>query len=334
MDNVFGASSGLNSPAVRNKGRSLLAFPKDYTVIDIETTGLSPSHDVILEISAVKCRDCASVDCFSELVRPLNFLEVKSDFPGVPYVPEFITDLTGITDDMLCCARTLPEILPGFLGFISDDILMGHNVNFDINFLYDSIEQHLELELNNDFVDTLRLSRRVNKNLESHSLSRIADFYSIDHSTSHRALSDCEIVNQCYLRMRDEVLSRFSSFDDFFLSQKRARQHVRASEISCTSSKIDTDNPFFLKTCVFTGALERMTRREAMQIVVNLGGFVGDNVTKKTDFLILGNNNYCPLIQGSKSSKQRKAEKLKSSGQDIDIIPEDIFYELLDFDSV
>lgn len=73
-----------------------------------------------------------------------------------------------------------------------------------------------------------------------------------------------------------------------------------------------------------------MPRKNAMQIVADLGGINGDNVTKKTNFLILGNNDYCKSIKDGKSSKQKKAEKLKLSGQDIEIIPESVFYDLIE----
>ena len=69
-----------------------------------------------------------------------------------------------------------------------------------------------------------------------------------------------------------------------------------------------------------------------MQIVANLGGINGDNVTKNTNFLILGNNDYCTTIQGGKSSKHKKAEKYKIEGLDIEIIPEDVFYRMLEDD--
>ena len=83
-------------------------------------------------------------------------------------------------------------------------------------------------------------------------------------------------------------------------------------------------------TCVFTGTLEKMTRREAMQAVVDVGGSVGDNVTKDTNFLILGNNDYCKTIKDGKSTKQKKAEALMLKGNDIAIIPENVFYEMLE----
>ena len=73
-----------------------------------------------------------------------------------------------------------------------------------------------------------------------------------------------------------------------------------------------------------------MTRKTAMQMVVDLGGLVGNSVTKKTNYLILGNNDYCSSIKDGKSSKQKKAESLKLSGNDIEIISENVFYDMLE----
>ena len=94
-------------------------------------------------------------------------------------------------------------------------------------------------------------------------------------------------------------------------------------------TEFDEDNPFFEKVCVFTGVLEKMKRSDAAQLVVDLGGICGNSVTKKTNYLILGNNDYCPTIRDGKSTKQKKAEELKLKGNDIEIISENTFYDML-----
>ena len=81
--------------------------------------------------------------------------------------------------------------------------------------------------------------------------------------------------------------------------------------------------------CVFTGTLEKMSRKDAMQLVVDFGGSVGDNVTKKTNYLILGNNDFCQSIKDGKSNKQKKAEDLILKGHDIEILSENVFYDLV-----
>jgi len=71
-----------------------------------------------------------------------------------------------------------------------------------------------------------------------------------------------------------------------------------------------------------------MTRKEAMQAVVNAGGHCCDGVVEETNYLVLGNNDYCKAIKGGKSNKQKKAEKMQLSGKDIQIISEDTFYDM------
>ena len=73
-----------------------------------------------------------------------------------------------------------------------------------------------------------------------------------------------------------------------------------------------------------------MTRKEAMQLVVNVGGILDKSVTKTTNYLILGDNDYNAILKGEKSSKHKKAEKLKLDGQDIDILDELTFYDILE----
>jgi len=85
----------------------------------------------------------------------------------------------------------------------------------------------------------------------------------------------------------------------------------------------------FGKTFVFTGTLQRMVRKDAMQLVVDMGGICGDGVTVKTNYLVLGNNDYCSSIKVGKSSKHKKAERYKAEGLDIEIISENVFYEMV-----
>lgn len=320
----------IPSPKIeRNKGKSLLSFPNEYVVVDIETTGLSPVYDSIIEISSIKYKDNKKIDIFSSLVQPDDFFELYENEEDFSYLPKFITSLTGITDDMLKEAPKTKDVLEQFIDFIGDNILIGHNVNFDINFLYDNINNLLEKELSNNFVDTMRLSRRINSDLDHHRLSDLAVLYSLDYSGAHRSLNDCELTQNCYINMRKQVVSIYGSENDFIEKINSKKYHsVHASDIQ-TNKDADRKSPVYGKVFVFTGKLEKMNRKDAMQLVANLGGELGDNVTKKTNYLVLGNNDYCTTIKDGKSSKQKKAEKLKQDGFDIEIIPEDVFYEMI-----
>ena len=101
-------------------------FPLDYTVLDIETTGLSPKNNEIIELSALKIRNKEVVREFSVLVNP-----------GC-HISSFITDLTGINDAMVKDALCIEDALNSFIGFIGKDKVVGHNVMFDLNFIKDT----------------------------------------------------------------------------------------------------------------------------------------------------------------------------------------------------
>lgn len=296
-----------------NKGNSLLELPDNYTVIDIETTGLDSSLDDILEISAVKVRNNTIADSFSSLVHYAEEL------------PEFIIELTGITNDMVKDAPSLDIVLNNFYNFIGNDILIGHNVNFDINFLYDNLKKNANKYLSNDFVDTLRLARKVIKELDHHRLSDLLSYYKIDNSNQHRALADCNYTFEIYNNLKKDIYALYGNFEDFANSIKRTR---KAYDLTVTVDYIDEDNYFYGKNVVFTGTLQKMPRVEAQQTVVNLGGTVSDNVNKKTNCLVMGMQDYSK-IKSEKSNKQRKAEEYILKGQDIVILTENVFYDIL-----
>ena len=115
----------------------------------------------------------------------------------------------------------------------------------------------------------------------------------------------------------------------YFEVPAKQSSSLDARDIVTSNAEFDETHPLFDKLCVFTGTLEKMARKDAMQAVVDLGGKVANSVTKKTNYLILGNNDYCSTIKDGKSSKQKKAESLKLAGNDIEIISENVFYDMI-----
>lgn len=304
----------INYEARPYKGKSLLLFPDDYTVIDVETTGYDPKWDKIIEVGAMRIRSGKVVDTFSSLVNPGCVID------------DFIAELTGITNEDLSDAKYIEQVLPEYLDFIGQDVVVGHNVHFDVNFIYDAAYGFLERPFRNDAVDTLRISRRILPGLESHSLGNVSIALGVRQAGEHRSLVDCQITYYVL-----EAL-RATGFDLAASLRKPSHSHtVKASDITADTGMERPDSPLYGKVCVFTGALE-IPRREAMQAVVNIGGICGDSVTKKTNFLILGNNDYCASIKDGKSSKQKKAESLILKGQDLKILSESVFFDLISID--
>ena len=179
-----------NPPARPYKGQSLLLAAEDYTAVDIETTGLSPRYSAIIELGALKVRGGRSVDQVSLLVNP-----------GFD-IPAGITALTGITDDMLWTAPPLMDVLPYFLDFVGGDVILGHNVHFDVNFLYDKALSIGLAPVSNDFVDTMRLSRKLYPQYGHHRLADLAERFGVTPETAHRALADCYTAAAFYEYMK------------------------------------------------------------------------------------------------------------------------------------
>lgn len=314
-----------NLPKSREgKGKNIIAFPDTYCVLDTETTGLSPEWDEIIEVGAIRYYKGEEVDRFQSLIQPIMSSEGE-------YVSPFITELTGITNEMLSGAPRSSEVMPVFADFLGTDPVVGYNVAFDINFLYDAFDR-INRIFSNDYIDVMRLARKLYPDLPHHRLKDMVKVLSIPVDDEHRALADVVATATCYTVLHNNAIRKYGSEDafiDVFKGSYNGRRGVRAGDVIGDESKNNPDSPLYKKYCVFTGKLERFSRQEAMKIVADLGGINEDGVTKHTNYLILGNNDYCKTITEGKSNKQKKAESYKLKGQDIEILSETVFYDML-----
>lgn len=306
-------SSGADRPERPNKGKSLLEAIQNFIVVDLETTGLDPRWDDIIEVAAIRIIDGDVAEHFQSLVNPGYEID------------DFIVELTGITNEMISTAPQLGDVFPQFIDFLGDAIVIGHNANFDVNFIYDNCSNLSLPDFKNDFIDTMRLSRRLFKEHSHHRLVDLVNCFGIADDIEHRALSDAVKTYKCYMYMKNYAADHEIEFASLYPS----KQNASAKHIQAETSDFDESTPIYGKLFVFTGVLSKMVRKEAMQLVINMGGQCGDNVTTGTNYLVLGNNEYCKTIKDGKSNKQKKAEKLKLSGHDIETISEDVFYDML-----
>lgn len=324
--------SGFNSerkPIERTeKGKSLIALPTDYTVIDIETTGLDLFYNSIIEVSAIRVRNSEVQDKFSSLIKPPKRYSFEDG--DYYYVDEFITKLTGITNEMLDDAPEVAEVLPEFAKFIGDDILIGHNVNFDINFLYEAMGRVIGQPLKNDFIDTMRLSRKLFPESKHHRACDLAKNCDIPYENAHRALNDSMMTFACFEKMRKMILNTYETQEAFIKWFNHKSGYIDCSLIVTENHDFDEDHPFYHKTVVFTGALNGIPRKVAMQRVVDVGGYIADSVTKATNYLVVGSFDFVKSVKGDKSSKMKKAEKMKLDGLDIEVISENTFLDFIE----
>lgn len=285
----------------------------DYCVLDTETTGLSAYYDEIIEIGILRVRDNKIVGQYSQLIQPENEID------------PFITALTGITNEMVAGMPSITEVKDEVLSFLGDDIILGHNTSFDIRFLNEGFNQ----AINNPYMDTMQFARKVFPELKHHRLSDLTEYLGLTNN-EHRSIADCIATKELYDAIKQIMSEKGLQIENLWARNKRYGGYgIDIGAITPTTVEIDEDGFFYGRHVVFTGKLEKMVRQDAMQIVVNLGGILDKSVTKETNYLILGNNDYNAILKGEKSSKHKKAEKLKLEGQDIEIIDEYTFYDIL-----
>lgn len=178
----------------KTKGKLISSYVPDYVIFDFETTGISCNYDEIIEISAVRVRGGKVTAEFSELVNPGR---------RIPYAASAVNN---ISDAMVADAPSLEEVLPRFLEFIENDILVGHNIStFDMKFLYRDCERYFGQTLTNDYIDTLRLSKLCFPEFHHHRLSDMAEHYGISTTGAHRALADCLMNQQVFEKLAGEL---------------------------------------------------------------------------------------------------------------------------------
>ncbi len=303
-------------------------FVCDYVCLDLETTGLSKDRDRIIEIAIVVVKDNLIVEKFTTLINPGFKISRK------------ITEITGITNEMLIDAPILDNcIKEKVISLIGDQVIMGHNVTFDLNFLKAQIH-----DFRNDHVDTLAISRICLPHLGHHRLCDLSDFFNIE-TEFHRALNDVmatisvfnNLANYATARQIEIGQTRSSSKyrkyyrrnnGDERISKEELKEKLKA-KCECDLDAIPANNCFNGIHVCFTGNLS-LPRGHFHQFLEIVGGIPDKGVTKKTNLLVIGGYDLNSGLKGDKSTKHLKALKLQDEGQDIRIIDEKSFYLLID----
>lgn len=259
------------------KGESRLCLPRDYVVVDTETTGLSSENCDLIEVSALRVRGGDVVETFSTLVRP-PWREVQRNGEWTEgYVDDFIQGLTGITDEMLQDAPFPQDALPQVEKFLGDDLLLGHNVGFDMAFLYDSFQKYLGRPCRNDSLDHLRIARKLLPELPHHKLGDVAAALGVPYEGAHRALNDCRITYACYEKLRALALSQGTEEDFLRLFEKKKKPRYPGIP----------GHPFYGKHLAFAGGLKTLSREQAADRAAQAGAKLDREVTETTDFLVI-----------------------------------------------
>lgn len=193
-----------------------------FLVVDLETTGLSPSNSEIIEIAALKVEGGVIVDRFHTLVKPT-----------LGFIPPYITKLTGITNALVVDKPTIKDIFPQFLEFSKNSIIVAHNAQFDLSFLNAVSYQITGKLMQNPVLCTQTLAKRLFPDVPSKSLVNLAYHFNIPYHKKHRALSDAEVTFELFKKMIDYLyrfninkvidLVRLSNGKDLNQTSKRRR---------------------------------------------------------------------------------------------------------------
>lgn len=179
--------SSLDRIQYQEKYRKKHVFVDEYVVIDFETTGLNPEEDEIIEMAAIHFVNGEPTREFQSLVEPNG------------WISDFIAEKTGITNEMVEGAPTIDELLPHFLRFIGDSVIVAHYAPFDMKFLlYNIGALGLDHPVNNFVSDTVSMSRKYFPKLRNHKLPTLKEYLKLNHIESHRAYGDCFVAGKVY----------------------------------------------------------------------------------------------------------------------------------------
>lgn len=195
MKVIFGVDAFLV-----DDNQQLVINPKDidilsetYVVFDIETTGLSPYDDKIIEIGAVKIRNNEVIDTYSKFVNP-----------EIP-LSEFTTNLTSITDEDVKNADKIDKVLPDFLEFVSDSTLVAQNAKFDIGFLIQQ-SKLLNIQTNFSYIDTIEWARLTIPDQTKFNLDALCKRFNLVNEHHHRAIDDAKVTGKIFNCLKELVL--------------------------------------------------------------------------------------------------------------------------------
>lgn len=315
-----------------------MKFLSDYTVIDIETTGLDARCSGITELAAVRVRGGEIVSRFQELSNP-----------GVR-IPKFLEEKTHITNEMVRCARPMREVLSSFLDFVGQDVLMGYNIDrFDKVFICEKAQSELAVRFEPRTFDIFPLARQAfRRELRSFRLDALREALGINSEGSHRALKDCCDTFYVYCQIKDRLNDSFPSSEYFSYACCRPSPKRRSWECVAIPNDLQIRDQEIMQwiplgfspvmkpyvptnyrerwnfvarhpfqslagaIVSITGSSPEMPRLTAENVVARLGATLKSSTVKTCDF--------CIVLGGDTSGKIADAKRWKEKGSPIRII--------------
>lgn len=307
-----------------------------FTCIDFETANMR--KDSICQVGITVVDNGILKETKSWLVNPDSFFD------------DFNIRIHHITQDMVKDSPKINELWPEIRQYFDDtDFVVAHNARFDVLAIsdalnpFDSIEQPEFI-----FLCSIAMARRTWIGEPSYSLQSLCFSHDIEYG-NHDAGSDskscAELVLRVFKNKSIDLSLNISSLEDLSALEDKLEVYFGilgksgfANSVCRHLSKpklgkvifgdIEKNNPdslFYKKNIVFTGTLSSMTRKEAMQIIADIGGIPGSSVTKETNLLVIGQQDFRIVGESGMSSKQKKALSMRNEGVEIEIMSEDEF---------
>ncbi len=302
----------------------------NFVALDLETATFEIGS--ICEIGLAIVEDGKIVDSKSWFVQPKDN---EYDY--------FNIAIHGITPEMTQDAPSFQEVWKEVLPYIENKLVVAHNTSFDMYAIKDALDKnHVELP-EFDYFCSLRISRKAFPGLYSYSLPLLCEAIEIPFDKHHRAEGDAIGCAQIFLKTLDKFgindpyeletslalrKGRFTKEGHFPQRQKDTSHYDYKNilkNIVVDESKINPDSYFFGKSVCFTGAFSFGARKDLLQAIADVGGIPTDSVTKKTNILVVGQQDYRVVGDTGMSSKQKKAIDLINKGQDLEIMSETDF---------
>ncbi|MBE5799371.1 MAG: hypothetical protein E7321_05400 [Clostridiales bacterium] len=294
-------------------GAIALSALQDYTVVDLETTSNNPAFAKIIEAAAVRYRDGKETARFCARIKPKGKFNNES------------MEINGITEEMLKDAKGPEEVIPEFVRFVGNDVLMGYNINsYDRVVLKRYFSKYAGTEIQNETVDVLSIDKKLYPGGKiGHKLTDAASRLGIDTEGAHCALTDCLICSAVFYKLLAQIEQDPNLKEAL---EKKTGTQKKISEYKANSTENGEDGPLNGVKVVITGELHGYSKGDAWQLVLDKGGDVTKKVSGKTDILVVADEK---RQRGEVTDNERLAIEQIEKGGKIKILSEKEFFELL-----
>lgn len=207
-----------------------------FIAFDTETTGLNPKQNNVIEIGALKFDGKGIFSRFSALINP-----------NIP-IPQEVTKINNITDNMVKGQPKAPEVFPDFLAFIQEDFLIAHNAPFDIDFVQEELNRLGLKRLNNRVIDTRILAKELYPGLPKYSLQELAKNFNITAKDAHRAEDDARVCMELFIILFKELKNKFGIIEEaieFDAQQKKSDNTIHTNQLNFETELDDLEDDFF-----------------------------------------------------------------------------------------